>query len=60
MLRRKEQERGSQRHTMTMKPLSYLVSLATPLALLGFALRVLLTPLYYTIEYNMPYFPADE
>lgn len=45
---------------MTMKPLSYLVSLLTPLALLGFALRVLLTPLYYTIEYNMPYFPADE
>ncbi len=43
-----------------MKPLSYLVSLLTPLALLGFALRVLLTPLYYTIEYNMPYFPADE
>lgn len=45
---------------MTMKPLSRLVSLLTPLALLGFALRVLLTPLYYTIEYNTPYFPADE
>jgi integral membrane protein (TIGR01906 family) len=43
-----------------MKPLSYLVSLPTPLALLGLALRVLLTPLYYTVEYNMPYFPADE
>ncbi|RIK51394.1 MAG: TIGR01906 family membrane protein [Chloroflexi bacterium] len=40
--------------------ISLLVSLLTPLALLGFALRVLLTPLYYTIEYNMPYFPADE
>jgi integral membrane protein (TIGR01906 family) len=40
--------------------LSYLVSLATPFALIGLALRILLTPLYYTIEYNMPYFPADE
>lgn len=40
--------------------LSYLVSLATPFALLGLALRLLLTPLYYTIEYNLPYFPADE
>jgi len=39
---------------------SYLVSLLTPLALIGFALRILLTPLYYTVEYNMPYFPADE
>lgn len=40
--------------------LSYLVSLLTPLALIGLALRILLTPIYYTIEYNMPYFPADE
>ena len=39
--------------------LSYLVSLLTPLALIGLALRVLLTPVYYTVEYNMPYFPAD-
>ena len=39
--------------------LSYLVSLLTPLALIGLALRVLLTPIYYTVEYNMPYFPAD-
>jgi integral membrane protein (TIGR01906 family) len=40
--------------------LSYLISLLVPLALLGTALRLLLTPIYYTIEYNMPYFPADE
>lgn len=40
--------------------LSYLVSLLTPLALIGLALRILLTPIYYTVEYNMPYFPADE
>jgi integral membrane protein (TIGR01906 family) len=40
--------------------LSFLVSALVPLALIGLALRLLLTPLYYTIEYNMPYFPADE
>jgi integral membrane protein (TIGR01906 family) len=40
--------------------LSYLVSLLVPLALIGIALRILLTPLYYTVEYNMPYFPPDE
>src|SRR5688572_4192204 len=38
---------------------SYLISLLTPLALIGLALRILLTPVFYTIEYNMPYFPAD-
>lgn len=43
-----------------MKFLSFLISLVTPLALLGLALRVMLTPLYYTVEYNMPYFPEDE
>lgn len=40
--------------------LSYLVSLLTPIILIGIAVRILLSPLYYTIEYNMPYFPADE
>lgn len=39
--------------------LSYFVSLLAPLALLGAALRILLTPIYYNLEYNMPYFPAD-
>lgn len=39
--------------------LSYLVSLLTPLALIGLALRVLLTPIYFSVEYNMPYFPED-
>ena len=39
--------------------LSYLISLLTPIALIGLALRILLTPIYYTIEYNLPYFPAD-
>src|SRR5689334_21776832 len=40
--------------------LSYLTSLLVPLALIGMALRILLSPLYYTIEYNMPYFPPDD
>ncbi|HCR70104.1 MAG TPA: TIGR01906 family membrane protein [Anaerolineae bacterium] len=39
--------------------LSHIISLLTPLALIGLALRILLTPLFYTIEYNMPYFPED-
>jgi integral membrane protein (TIGR01906 family) len=40
--------------------LSYLVSLLVPLILIGTAVRILLSPLYYTVEYNMPYFPPDE
>jgi integral membrane protein (TIGR01906 family) len=39
---------------------SYFISLLTPIALIGTALRILLTPVFYTVEYNMPYFPADE
>lgn len=40
--------------------LSWLVAILVPLALIGFAIRILLSPLYYTVEYNMPYFPPDE
>jgi integral membrane protein (TIGR01906 family) len=40
--------------------LSYIVSLLVPLILIGTAIRILLSPLYYTVEYNMPHFPADE
>jgi integral membrane protein (TIGR01906 family) len=40
--------------------LSYLISLLTPIVLIGTALRILLTPVFYTAEYNMPYFPADQ
>ncbi|MBI5353705.1 MAG: TIGR01906 family membrane protein [Chloroflexi bacterium] len=40
--------------------LSYLVSLLVPLALIGTALRILLTPIYFNVEYRMPYFPADD
>ena len=40
--------------------LSWLVTLLIPLALIGLAIRVLLSPIFYKIEYNMPYFPPDE
>jgi integral membrane protein (TIGR01906 family) len=40
--------------------LSWLVSVLIPLVLIGLAIRVLLSPVFYRVEYNMPYFPADE
>ena len=40
--------------------LSYLTSLLVPLVLIGTALRILLTPIFFNIEYRMPYFPADD
>jgi integral membrane protein (TIGR01906 family) len=40
--------------------LSWLVTILIPVVLIGLALRVLLSPLFYQIEYNMPYFPPDE
>lgn len=40
--------------------LSWLVTLLTPLFLIGLALRIMLAPWFLTVEYNMPYFPADE
>jgi integral membrane protein (TIGR01906 family) len=48
-----------------MKPtlpivLSYLTSLLVPIALIGTALRILLSPIFINVEYRMPYFPVDE
>jgi integral membrane protein (TIGR01906 family) len=40
--------------------LSWLVTLLIPIALIGLGLRVLLTPLFLRVEYNMPYFPLDD
>ena len=40
--------------------LSWLVTLVVPIALIGLGLRILLSPLFLQIEYNMPYFPPDE
>jgi len=39
--------------------LSWLVTLLTPIFLLGLGLRILLTPIFYNVEYRMPYFPPD-
>jgi len=43
---------------MTLFPC--LVAILVPLTLIGLGLRVLLTPLFLQVEYNMPYFPSDE
>jgi len=40
--------------------LSYLATLLTPIFLLGLGLRILLTPLFYNVEYRMPWFPPDQ
>jgi integral membrane protein (TIGR01906 family) len=40
--------------------LSWLVTFLTPLFLLGLALRIMLAPWFLSVEYNLPYFPADE
>jgi integral membrane protein (TIGR01906 family) len=40
--------------------LSLVVTLLVPIVLIGLGLRILLTPLFYRVEYNMPYFPPDE
>jgi len=39
---------------------SLIVTLLVPIALIGLGLRVLLTPLFLQLEYNMPYFPSDQ
>lgn len=39
---------------------SWLVTLLTPIALLGLALRIMLAPWFLQVEYRMPYFPADD
>src|SRR5215211_9549720 len=40
--------------------LASLVALIVPIALIGLGLRLLLSPLFLKLEYNMPYFPPDE
>ena len=45
---------------MHPKLIHFLTSLLTPIVLLGFALRLLLTPIFLQVEYRMPGFPADE
>jgi len=45
---------------MKLSFVSWLVTVLVPFALIGLAIRVLLSPIFYQIEYNMPYFPPDE
>jgi len=47
---------------MTIKNsiLSWLVTILIPVVLIGLAIRVLLSPVFYKVEYNMPYFPSDD
>ena len=39
--------------------LTWLVAALVPFALIGLGLRLLLTPFFLRLEYNMPYFPPD-
>ena len=45
---------------MKLLILSTLVTIVVPIVLIGLGLRLLLTPFFLQIEYNMPYFPPDE
>src|SRR5512138_1747961 len=45
---------------MKLPILSLIITLLVPIALIGLGLRVLLTPIFLQVEYNMPYFPPDE
>ncbi len=40
--------------------LPWLIAILVPIVLIGIGLRILLMPIFLKIEYNMPYFPADE
>ncbi len=45
---------------MKFSILSLIITLIVPIALIGLGLRVLLSPLFLQVEYNMPYFPPDD
>ncbi len=45
---------------MPPRLISLLTAILTPIALVGLALRLLLSPLFLQVEYRMPGFPADE
>jgi len=45
---------------MKLNILSWFVAILIPLALIGLSIRILLTPVFLNIEYNMPYFPPDD
>src|SRR5215211_1936296 len=39
---------------------SWLITILIPVVLIGLAIRVLLSPIFYKVEYSMPYFPPDD
>jgi len=41
------------------KLLSTLTTILSPIVLLGLGLRILLTPVFYNVEYRLPWFPPD-
>jgi len=45
---------------MKINFISWLIALLIPIALIGLGLRILLSPVFLKIEYNMPYFPVDQ
>jgi integral membrane protein (TIGR01906 family) len=45
---------------MKLSIFAWLVTILVPFTLIGLAIRVLLSPIFYKIEYDMPYFPPDE
>ena len=45
---------------MPWRAFRWLVAMLVPVTLIGFGIRVLLTPLYLQLEYRLPSFPADE
>jgi integral membrane protein (TIGR01906 family) len=45
---------------MKLTILASVVAILVPIVLIGLGLRLLLTPLFLQIEYNLPYFPPDE
>jgi len=45
---------------MKLNILSWLIAILVPITLIGLGLRALLTHAFLQIEYNMPYFPADQ
>jgi len=45
---------------MKSNSLSWLIAILVPITLIGMGLRILLTPVFLQVEYNMPYFPPDD
>jgi len=39
--------------------LSWFITILVPIALIGLGLRILLSPIFLKVEYNLPYFPPD-